>query len=45
MNINANRWLQEKKRELGLRAAHRLLAMSANNDPFNKGTEGDFTSA
>ena len=43
--INPNRWLKEKKRELGLRAAHRLLAMSGNNDPFNKGTEGDFVKA
>src|SRR5215217_5648221 len=41
-DLNPNRWLQEKKKELGIKAAHRLMAMSSNNDPFNKGTEGDF---
>jgi hypothetical protein len=37
-----NAWLKQKKKELGLRAAHRLLAMASSNDPFNKGTDGDF---
>jgi hypothetical protein len=42
---NPNSWLKRLKRELGIRAAHRLLAMSSSNDPFNKGTEGDFQKA
>jgi hypothetical protein len=44
-DLNPNRWLKEKKKEHGIRAAHRLLAMASSNDPFNKGTEGDFVKA
>lgn len=42
---NPNAWLKRMKRELGLKAAHKLLAMAASNDPFNKGTAGDFEKA
>src|SRR5215208_4736632 len=45
MALNPNAWLKQKKKELGLRAAHRLLAMAGSNDPFNKGTDGDFVKA
>ncbi len=44
-SLNPNNWLKRLKRELGIRAAHRLLAMAATNDPFNKGTAGDFEKA
>src|SRR5215207_8839340 len=40
--LSPNAWLKHKKREWGIKAAHRLLAMAASNDPFNKGTEGDY---
>jgi hypothetical protein len=40
-----NHWLKKLKQELGLRAKERLFAMSENNDPFNKGTKGDFQKA
>ncbi len=44
-NLNPNAWLKRVKRELGIRAAHRLMAMASSNDPFNKGTAGDFEKA
>jgi hypothetical protein len=44
-NLNPNAWLKRLKGELGIKAAHRLLAMAGTNDPFNKGTEGDFVKA
>jgi hypothetical protein len=43
--LNPNGWLKQLKRQRGIKAAHRLLAMAASNDPFNKGTEGDFVKA
>jgi hypothetical protein len=30
--FNPNRWLQDKKKELGIKAAHRLFAMAAGNE-------------
>jgi hypothetical protein len=45
MELNPNAWLKRKKKSLCLRAAHQLLAMAASNDPFNKGTAGDFEKA
>jgi hypothetical protein len=37
MELNPNAWLKRKKQSLSLRAAHHLLAMSANNDPDSLG--------
>jgi hypothetical protein len=41
---NPNAWLARRAKELGV-PANRLFAMAKSNDPFNKGTEGDWTQA
>jgi hypothetical protein len=40
-----NAWITALAKELGYRGKNRLLTMTENNDPFNRGTEGDFEKA
>jgi len=43
-DFNPNRWLDAKRRELGIRGAH-WLTTSPSKDPFKLGTAGDFEKA
>jgi hypothetical protein len=43
--FNPTKWLDRKKKELGMRAAYWLLGMAESKDPFKVGSKGDFEKA